>query len=210
MCGKTNVHLTWHSRVGTTSLWDAKCTYFRACSPNISKDWNLNLFWRETGIFSISAARVCHWVSRTECTRSRVIQIPEQEGRFKSHSFEKLGQQAQNYVVFVSLCRFLPTLGTSPKLVLLKWNQYTSPQLTFSIFLHEKFQREYIDSFCKRKNYEQRPFFLPWNMGQILPKAPIGPWRVYCPAVNSMKSNGSPQKHNMIQYGIKKAPPPDL
>ena len=97
-------------RVGTTSLWDAKCTYFRACSPNISKDWNLNLFWRETGIFSISAARVCHWVSRTECTRSRVVQIPEQEGRFKSHSFEKLGQQARNYVVFVSLCRFLPTL----------------------------------------------------------------------------------------------------
>ena len=65
-------------------------------------------------MFLFSAARVCQWASRTECTRSRGIQNPEKEGRFKSHSFEKLGKQARDYVAFAYIFRFLPTL-VAPK-----------------------------------------------------------------------------------------------
>jgi hypothetical protein len=50
----------------------------------------------------------------------------------------------------------------------------------------------------------------PLKIGQIFARAPIGPRLVYCPAVISMKSKGSPQSSSMMPYGIKKAPPPDL
>ncbi len=47
-------------------------------------------------------------------------------------------------------------------------------------------------------------------MGQILPRASIGPRRVYWPTVSSMNSNGRPHNINIIMYGIRNAPPPDL
>lgn len=47
---------------------------------------------------------------------------------------------------------------------------------------------------------------LPFNNGQSLPKAPIGPRVVSCPISNSIYRSGIPQTNKAKMYGTRKAP----